>query len=84
MHVIGCAAITAPDDEQWRSSAVWAREFGAVDGDDIPHSARQSGEYRCEALSGRHAIAATQGAIDFGSGGELLFLLGKQALLGIP
>lgn len=37
-----------------------------------------------EALSGRHAIAATQGAIDFGSGGELIFLLCQQALLGIP
>ena len=72
------------DDEQWSSAAAWERIFCMVYDDDIPHSARQSGEYQCEALSGRHAIAATQGAIDFGSGGELLFLLGQQALLGIP
>ena len=46
MHVIGWAAVTAPDDEQWRLSAVWAREFGAVDGDGIPHSAGRVGNGR--------------------------------------
>nr|AXL05051.1 hypothetical protein [Aeromonas hydrophila] len=52
MHVIGCAAMTAPDNGQWSSAVVWAREFCAVDDDGIPHSAGRVGDSQVKRYRG--------------------------------
>ncbi len=52
MHVIGCAAIPAPDDGQWSSAAVWERKFCMVYGDDIPHSVGRVGDSQVKRYRG--------------------------------